>query len=411
MGESKAKVDRDRVDLIDLSDTWNLYVRIRDDISMNPKPPPEKIAAFTPRSGTGSSSSFGGGNQSSESQALPQFDGDSFIDQRDGKRYKYEIAPNGRVWMSENLNYSRGGTIGYCFKTGEEKETLGIPGENLPGCDSPYGRNYTYETASDGKPSADKARGICPKGWHIPNATEWSEFGSVTRVIAGNYYPDGEVWRERSTTNGNGFYWISNAVKPSGLAFTVMYVNTGGSGLTVKTEPDKYGNLALTIDVFSVRCIMDEDTQPTCGGQPFNLATQLCSGGQIRGRCGGQPFDPATDFCNNGNIYPLCNGEPYTPVLQECKNDVVIGNPCRDIPAYTDPFTFNAGDCVKTTCSTGRLQLENSDASITVELTGEKCSGTNVISGGFKAFCDYNPGTVYIKAIEGSTTRFKTGCW
>jgi len=61
--------------------------------------------------GTTLSSSSQGTTHSSSSQGGSLTN--SFIDPRDGKRYKFEIATDGKVWMSENLNFSNNNTLGY----------------------------------------------------------------------------------------------------------------------------------------------------------------------------------------------------------------------------------------------------------------------------------------------------------
>jgi len=254
-------------------------------------PPPEGY-----NSSEGNSSSSSDGSQlSSSSQCAVGFDGDKFIDSRDSIGYKYEIAPNGRVWMSENLNYSRGGTIGFCYKTGDETVTLGTPGEDLPGCEKPNGRNYTYEIATNGQLDVDKAPGICPERWHIPNQAEWNTItgsGKMSTnfyVMSGNYDVNVPAWQNRKppASEGGGFYWFSNAVKNRGIAL----VQIDGWGLLdppsikFKLAPDPYGGLATADnDYFSVRCIMNEDFQPTCGGSPLDLATQKCVCGVLVAR-------------------------------------------------------------------------------------------------------------------------------
>jgi len=129
----------------------------------------------------GSSSSSAGGSLSS-SQGQSQFDGDEFIDARDGKRYKFETAPNGRVWMSENINFSKGETLGWCYGTGNN---LGTSAEGS-GCGRPNGRTYTYAMTID--------ESLCPGGWHIPSVAEWLAIGAVqgqtggTRVMSSGFY-------------------------------------------------------------------------------------------------------------------------------------------------------------------------------------------------------------------------------
>jgi hypothetical protein len=259
-----------------------------------------------------SSSSYSSGSSSSsevssESQAPPQFDGDEFIDQRDNKRYKYEVASSGRVWMSENLNYSKGGTLGWCYKTGDEKSTLGSPGENLSGCDRPYGRTYTYAIATDGNPSLNKAKGLCPSGWHIPSSAEWTNIAS--KVLTGNYDPTEAMWRNRGTY---GFYWFSNAVVSSKLGFVFME----SSNIEVRTSSE----LAMPNDYFSVRCIMDEDFEPTCGSQSLDLANELCvNSTRYPKMCGSKTWNPKLQQCNDGVLTCL----PNLPSGYFCYNDYV----------------------------------------------------------------------------------------
>jgi uncharacterized protein (TIGR02145 family) len=215
-----------------------------------------------------------------------------FEDTRDGNCYKYETAPNGRVWMSENLNYSGGGTLGWCYKTGAEQPVLGIAGENGPGYDRPYGRVYTWEAAIN----------ACPEGWHLPSMNEWStisgsgKMSSSFYVISGNFNNNTEFpplgWKERcSTGTCTGFYWASqNALSYMMLSKSVV-VNS------LATPPD--------VAYFSARCIKEESVslpssssstssnssgggsceyQPSmCGGILFaevkTNATQVASGG------------------------------------------------------------------------------------------------------------------------------------
>ena len=117
-------------------------------------------SSTTPPYSSGGSSSSAAPLSSSSADTGPR---QVFKDPRDGREYKYEFAPDGeQAWMSENLNYSKGGTVGWCYGEGE---VLGTAGVNLSGCDSPYGRTYTWEIAMDGNSS----QGLCPDGWHIPS--------------------------------------------------------------------------------------------------------------------------------------------------------------------------------------------------------------------------------------------------
>ena len=266
---------------------FSLLFSCTSNIEMPPLPEPIASSSSTGNvwdysSSTGGISSSGGigGSSSPSGQcSVSGFDGNEFIDPRDCKRYKYEIAFNGRVWMSENLNYSKNGTLGWCYKTRTDKNRLGAAGEDLPGCDSPYGRHYTYAIAMDGT----NGQGLCPDGWVIPSVAEW---GAVFRVSsgfyvkAGNFHPDvsdplssGE-WKDRDR---HGFYWVRNI--PSGNSVGFIFFN--GENSTIDARQPGASNAATMSDYFSIRCIMSQDYQPKCGGQPFNPATQKCVGGVV----------------------------------------------------------------------------------------------------------------------------------
>jgi uncharacterized protein (TIGR02145 family) len=201
--------------------------------------------------------SCGTSSSSSESQGV-QIDGNVFTDLRDGNKYKFETAPNGSIWMSENLNYSRGGTVGYCYET--MGATLGSAGANSSGCDSPYGRTYSYAEAL--------ALGLCPSGWHLPSVYEWQSIGAGngstatgTKVMSSGFYilsgnfntnvqypPLG--WKERGA---NGFYWTSNG--------SYSFVNIYNSGSSFDNPSGSFAFNTQTADVsgdyFSVRCVKD----------------------------------------------------------------------------------------------------------------------------------------------------------
>jgi len=321
-------------------------------------------------SGAGSSGLCGG------------FEGDEFIDPRDCKRYKYRYdVANGRVWMMENLNYSKGG-IGYCYKTVDDEYTLGTPGEDLPGCNRPYGRHYTYEIATDGNLSLNKARGICPEGWHIPNADEWEtrmEKG-IPDASAGNYDATNLVWKNRGS---GGFYWYSGAVNGSNWGFVFIW------GSTFQIRPLKYFGsstdltaLAKSNDYFSVRCIMDMDANftLTCDDEPFDPRTQQCGGVKISYDSNGPQNTP----CGGKTVYiKLPDGwgdrtyilwESMFRVITGTKEDIwtkftlpVLSNdrPDRQEIIFTDGDSWGRDNYVtKTTIGNGSFNI----------MDGFKCS-------------------------------------
>ena len=203
-----------------------------------------------------SSSSIVG--NSSESQEIGRCENDEFTDPRDGKKYKCEEDPsNRRIWMSENLNYSRGNTIGFCYNE-TERTSLGTAGVDLPGCSGGYGRVYTWEIAMDG----NSQRGLCPNGWHIPSLEEWTALGAGTSssqlgtrrmsnafyIYSGNYDVVGYQgripgWNDRGK---NGFYWTSNNKNN----FVIMGTDNGRNYFNSQ-------NTATNIEYYSIRCVFD----------------------------------------------------------------------------------------------------------------------------------------------------------
>ncbi|MDR2591594.1 MAG: hypothetical protein LBC59_02160 [Chitinispirillales bacterium] len=77
---------------------------------------------------------------------------DTFIDSRDGKKYRTVKMPDGRIWMAENLDYQTGNSWYY------KDIFFGIPVHYKE-----YGRLYDWETAIN----------ACPDGWRVPFFEEW----------------------------------------------------------------------------------------------------------------------------------------------------------------------------------------------------------------------------------------------
>ncbi len=119
----------------------------------------------------------------------------TLVDSRDNKSY-YTIKIGNQVWMAENLahEYKVGGKsygtyfadslkdYGYYYTWAAAMDSAGVYSTNGAGCG--YGKSCTVKTP---------ARGICPKGWHIPDSTEWKTLysaigGTPYSVIDGASY-------------------------------------------------------------------------------------------------------------------------------------------------------------------------------------------------------------------------------
>jgi uncharacterized protein (TIGR02145 family) len=78
----------------------------------------------------------------------------SFIDPRDGKKYR-AVKIGGKRWMAQNLNYDTS-NASWCYM---KKSSF---------CDK-YGRLYDWNTA----------KAVCPDGWRLPTSQEWESLGKA----------------------------------------------------------------------------------------------------------------------------------------------------------------------------------------------------------------------------------------
>ena len=183
-----------------------------------------------------------------------------------------------KTWMAENLNY----------KT-ENSWCGGGSGKNEGDC-SKYGRLYTWATAV-GKSEDDcgfgnscslgtgKIRGVCPKGWHLPDTTEWNAlFAAVGgKATAGKMLKSTEGWSDKADeTSGNGSDDFGFSALPAGIRGYDGNFNGEGLGAyfwssTERNSSDAYDMyLGYNFDYaglnnyydtkyygFSVRCLKD----------------------------------------------------------------------------------------------------------------------------------------------------------
>jgi uncharacterized protein (TIGR02145 family) len=212
----------------------------------------------------------------------------SFVDKRDGKKYK-TVKIGDQTWMAENLNFA------YLQPTDSLDSSSFCYLDSLRFCDR-YGRLYLWSAAMDsaglysknGKGCGARAectptepvRGVCPEGWHLPQFSEWSTLiyavGGATK--AGVVLESTEGWDDTDVlahgTNDYGFN-----VLPAGrfgCRNEKNYCSTGGStgfwtssisgyGPTTDARSIPFNNNDVSLLThsgrsggYSVRCVKDD---------------------------------------------------------------------------------------------------------------------------------------------------------
>ena len=167
--------------------------------------------------------------------------GEPFTDTRDGYIYS-TVLIGSQTWMAENLRYV--GDIQF----GSTNSSL-TPYYYYPNNDSAnvftYGYLYNWYAAMTGEDSSDAnpsgVQGICPDGWHLPSASEWTQLIEylgedigVASMLAGNM----ELWDEGMLTHYAYFGSARFDALPAGF-FMYRYYNFGnGAGFWSATEDD-----------------------------------------------------------------------------------------------------------------------------------------------------------------------------
>lgn len=192
-------------------------------------------------------------------------------DLRDGQVYK-TVNIGGQVWMAENLNYKT--VESFCFN-------------NIDNNCSKFGRLYTWATAIDSAGVFGEngmgcgfnqkcspiypVRGICFKGWHIPDAQEWNKLVAVVGDPIGSKLKSVIGWNDRS---GNGMDLFGFSVLPSGFRDFVgaFYGDSTRALFWSATEHDWYKALSVEVQGYggsdaklscekdfaiSIRCVKD----------------------------------------------------------------------------------------------------------------------------------------------------------
>jgi uncharacterized protein (TIGR02145 family) len=167
--------------------------------------------------------------------------------------------------MADNLSYATGG-VGKCYDNVEAN--CGI-----------YGRLYSWAAAADLDDGcntqscavASKHRGICPDGWHLPSAAEWSVLVDFVGTAVGTQLKSKSGW----SNDGNGTDYYGFDALPGGFGGGTggpdAFDNAGVSGnwwsateenatkATYRYTYHNYTNFQSSgsgkTDLFSVRCV------------------------------------------------------------------------------------------------------------------------------------------------------------
>ncbi len=102
-----------------------------------------------------------------------------FIDNRDGKSYKYVIIGT-QTWMAENLRHETSNTK--CYDNDPENCEI-------------FGLLYDWNTAME----------VCPSGWHLPNDAEWIILRDYVHSDAAKLRANNSIWSLGEGTDDFGF--------------------------------------------------------------------------------------------------------------------------------------------------------------------------------------------------------------
>lgn len=194
----------------------------------------------------------------------------TFIDNRDAHLYTWVKISN-KVWMSENLQYSKG-IHSLCYD------------HILDNCNI-YGRLYRWDIAMNIdsnylthslSQTDSNHQGICPTDWHIPSSSEWDSLISFAAKFNSNtYYTTVLKSVDHWPTDSTGFDLINFTALPSGLGYnesnfyglgrysswisSTEEAANGFSSFSMKANPsNNYGSFyspAIKSYWYSLRCV------------------------------------------------------------------------------------------------------------------------------------------------------------
>jgi hypothetical protein len=214
-------------------------------------------------------------------EAVNPFIEGSFVDTRDGKKYK-TVQVEDKVWFAENLNYDDGEST--CL---DDSDSL---------C-ARYGRSYSLASIANMKLGDDDdylENGysglieLCPAGWHVPYESDWS---ALNEVLAKSRVKN--VAGLLDLEENNPVFWGVSS-------FIVASLRTLAYGYKLSAEEgsfavDKNADYSMQS---AVRCVKGEVvTNCKCGAAKLRSSSNMVSEGKpvefewtVKGCKGGKEF-------------------------------------------------------------------------------------------------------------------------
>lgn len=94
-------------------------------------------------------------------------------------------------------------------------DSAGLYGEKGKGCG--YGKVCSRSSGS--------VQGVCPKGWHLPDSTDWNTLYAAVGgfMFSGKYLKDTTDWKRNSSTDAFGFSILPAGFRYAKGGYNYMY--------------------------------------------------------------------------------------------------------------------------------------------------------------------------------------------
>jgi len=182
-------------------------------------------------------------------QSIAQQSG-TFKDKRDGKEYK-TVKIGKQTWFAENLLYRSTEGEYWAYEDEDKMETAS-------------GFLYNWSAAIN----------ACPKGWHLPNADEWTTLFNFLggNDVAGGKLKEEDTWDKLNVdaTNSSGFtaipggYYLNSLLRYENYFTNAIFWSasaTDNDNATVVFLTNESGKVSVfnndKKDGYSIRCIKD----------------------------------------------------------------------------------------------------------------------------------------------------------